>query len=300
VDEVLLKRTSDLYGHLRAVFFSPEDLAFFTGGPATRRRILDLGMCQQEPQMVRVLLEYRKTLKQRNTLLRTGTDSPQTRHLVHAWDHELARLGAWVTFARGRYALDLLEKAQNYYQTLSNRTEHLQGAYRTTCLKKSFISMNDLPTRSEMETLYLSVLEQTFTRDLAQRLTLTGPHRDDLVLAIGEASAERYASQGQRRSIVLSLKLAERDLLSTPLSGEDTPGPCNPSNENLALSRCQSPILLVDDVTHEMDRERCRLFLELITTSGQVFLTFTEPEAHRGLIQEATIWEVEGGKVSRG
>lgn len=278
VDETSLKRSSDLYGHLRAVFFSPEDLEFLSGGPISRRHTLDLGMCQRHPAMVRVLLDYRKTLKQRNAVLRTADTSLTTRHLVRAWDQELSRLGGEIIHTRATYSLDLLEHTQQHYAELTQMNEEVTGTYRSTGSRQTWGAPGEVPSQEELRTAFAQQLEASLERDLAQHQTLSGPHRDDLYLEVGGSSAERYASQGQRRSVVLSLKLAERDLLTNP---------------------ADAPILLVDDVTHEMDLGRCRRFIDKVTQEGQALLTFTEAEAHRGLLGDVTRWRVEGGVWTR-
>jgi DNA replication and repair protein RecF len=274
VDGEPLRRISDLYGNLRAVFFSPEDLEFLAGGPAARRRTLDLSLCQRQPAMVRALLDYRKTLKQRNALLKTA-DAPT---MVRAWDRELARLGARVIEGRAIHALDILDRTAFHYLELTRTNETLAGLYRSSGTKQTWSEASEIPTQADLERLFLVQLGQTLERDLALKTTSCGPHRDDLVLEIAGVSAERYASQGQRRSAVLSLKLAERDLLAE--GGEP-------------------PILLVDDVTHEMDAGRCQQFLQKITSEGQALLTFTEEDKARALLPGATRWLVTEGRFSR-
>lgn len=276
VDEKPLRRVSDLYGILRAVFFSPEDLEFLSGGPIIRRRTMDLGLCQQNPPLVRVLLDYRKALKQRNTLLRQGDSSTATHNLVKAWNPELIRLGTRILSARAEYTLRLIEKAAEYYATITATRETLTGSYRSNTAHQAWRKIDDIPDEESLKQFFEIGLNESAEKDFVHRQTHTGPHRDDIILEVCGKSAERYASQGQRRSIVLALKLAERDLLTNP---DD------------------SPILLVDDVTHEMDMARCSRFLENICTSGQVFLTFTETESHRGLVKNASEWHVEDGVI---
>ncbi|NUN96373.1 MAG: DNA replication/repair protein RecF [Candidatus Omnitrophica bacterium] len=276
LDGEALARSSDLYGNLRVVFFAPEDLEFLAGGPTFRRRMLDLSLCQRFPHMVRVLLDYRKALKQRNSALRGGDSSVSGKALVRAWDRELARLGALVIHSRASHALELLDQTAGHYHDLTLSAEVLSGEYRSSGTRAAWSTSQGVPLLAEIEAAFLETLVANLDRDLAYRLTTCGPHRDDLVLRIDGRTAEKYASQGQRRSIALSLKLAERDLL---------------------LERDEPPILLVDDVTHEMDIARCTRFLEKVSSAGQALLTFTEEEAHRGVVREATRWRVSEGEV---
>lgn len=272
-----LGRASDLYGIIKAVFFSPEDLEFLSGGPTVRRRLLDLGLCQKDPPMVRLLLDYRKALKQRNALLKTATPVAGLRPLIHPWDREVARLGSRIVARRGRYALDLLKSAGRHYAELTDSAESLTGTYRSAGTRETWRLAEEVPGEEQIEQALIENLEAGLDRDVNLKQTHAGPHRDDFHLDISSLSAERFASQGQRRSAVLALKLAESDLL---LDGEE------------------KPVLLVDDVTHEMDAGRCQRFLEKITTLGQAFLTFTETESVRGLPGGAHIWRVAAGNYS--
>lgn len=276
LDGEALAKSSDLYGNLRVVFFAPEDLEFLAGGPTFRRRMLDLSLCQRFPHMVRILLDYRKVLKQRNSALRVGDPSVSGKALVRAWDRELARLGALVIHSRASHALELLGHAASHYHALTLSAEALSGEYRSSGTRAAWSNSPGIPLLADLETAFQETLVGALDRDLAYRLTTCGPHRDDLVLRIDGHTAEKYASQGQRRSIALALKLAERDVL---------------------MERDDPPILLVDDVTHEMDIARCARFLEKVSSEGQTLLTFTEEEAHRGIVKEATRWRVTKGEL---
>ena len=276
-DDAPLARMSDLYGHLRAVFFSPEDLTLVSGSPSLRRRMLDLGLCQKQPEMVRALLAYRKVLKQRNALLRKGDGQPNFAETLRAWDAELVKTGAPIIRKRAEYSLRLMKRTVGHYSELVEAAEELSGVYRATGTHQSWRQASEIPPEEDIEREFLEQLEKNWEKDRLHRATTLGPHRDDLHLLVSDHSAGKYASQGQRRSIALSLKLAERDLLSEGI---------------------EPPILLVDDVTHEMDAGRCRRFLEKLAQDGQALLTFTEAEGHPGLSSETPVWNVENGRFS--
>jgi len=279
LDGEILQKSADLYGHLRAVFFSPEDLEFVTGSPSVRRRVLDLGLCQKLPKMIGHLLDYRRVLKQRNAALKQHARSKELPRLLQAWEPQLVQEGAAILRERAMYTLQLLEHSAGYYNHLTGSEEDLKGEYRSSGTREHWKKPEDIPSVGALEEAFLQVLRAHFDRDVSMKTTTCGPHRDDVVLSISGSSAHRYASQGQKRSIALSTKLAERDLL---VEGEDT------------------PILLVDDVTHEMDQSRCERFFEKILSDSQVFLTFTEATAHRGLLDSSVVWRVEKGRVTSG
>lgn len=281
VDGQLLKRSSDLYGYLKAVLFSPEDLIFLGGSPADRRRMLDIGLSQRQPQAIQLLLAYRQALRQRNALLKRlafgdsrNSTSSQRDQMLNPWDRELAKLGGQLTAARCGYALELAHQAATYYARLTNSAETFTAEYRSSLGRHGWSRVSQLPGIEALTQTMLERLAEGQPRDLNQGATLVGPHRDDLLIKIAGRSAMRFASQGQRRSVVLAMKLAERDLLS---------GPDDP------------PLLLVDDVTHEMDQHRCKEFLSCLEAQGQVFLTFTEKAMARGSLADATAWSVKDG-----
>ena len=277
LDGEVLQKSADLYGHLKAVFFSPEDLEFVTGSPNIRRRALDLGLCQKKPRMIGHLLDYRRALKQRNAILKQNLRSRESAHLLQAWEPLLVQEGAIVLRERARYCLDLLRLTAGYYSHLTQSLEELRGEYRASATRDHWKDPEEIPDLKTLENTFLQNLRVHLDRDLALRTTTCGPHRDDIVLTISGSSAHRYASQGQKRSIALSAKLAERDLL---VEGQE------------------SPVLLVDDVTHEMDQGRCVRFFEKILSNSQVFFTFTETLGHRGLLEGGTVWRVEGGRIT--
>jgi DNA replication and repair protein RecF len=275
LDGQQLSRSSDLYGHLRAVFFSPEDLEIVSGGPGHRRRLLDLGMCQKYPEMVQVLLDYRRALRQRNALLKgRHNDRSSLAATLQSWDPQLANLGGQIIKRRAVYALSLIESAQTHYSAITGTGEDLTGEYRCTGTRESLKEVVQIPDVTDLQADFLENLSGNLDHDLTMKATTAGPHRDDLNLRVAGISATRYASQGQRRSVALAVKLAEGDLL---------------------IDNDDPPILLVDDVTHEMDAGRCSRFLERVAGRGQTFLTFTEMSEKTAPLDEKRVWEVEAG-----
>jgi DNA replication and repair protein RecF len=275
LDGQQLARSSDLYGHLRAVFFSPEDLQIVSGGPGDRRRLLDLGMCQKHPEMVQVLLNYRRALRQRNALLKgRHTDRGSLLAALRSWDPQLAKLGSQIIRKRAVYSLNLIESAQAHYAVMTGTDEDLVGEYHCTGTRENLKEVTAVHSLTDIEEAFLENLSGNLDHDLAMKATTVGPHRDDIHLKVAGISATRYASQGQRRSVALSVKLAEADLL---------------------IDNDDPPILLVDDVTHEMDAGRCSRFLERVVGHGQTFLTFTEMSEKTAPLETDHVWEVEGG-----
>ena len=205
LDGQQLARSSDLYGHLRAVFFSPEDLEIVSGGPGDRRRLLDLGMCQKHPEMVQVLLNYRRALRQRNALLKgRHIDQGALAATLRSWDPQLANLGGQIIRKRAVYALNLIESAQAHYSAITETGEDLTGEYRCTGTRENLKEVAQISSVADLQKAFLENLSGNLDHDLAMKATTAGPHRDDINLKVAGISATRYASQGQRRSVALS------------------------------------------------------------------------------------------------
>ena len=244
---VPLPSQSALAGEIYAVVFSPVHLSLVKDGPEVRRRFLDLAICQLMPRYVDILSRYNRILRQRNALLkelRFGNISygPQT---LEVFDDALSKTAVSVIRARQRYISRLAQAAGDIYQGISRENETMTLRY-----------LSGIPPLEELSSQQiLSHLRQNRQADIAAAATLYGPHRDDLGIDIDHNAARSFGSQGQQRSCILSLKLAESIII------EETTG--------------QSPIILLDDVMSELDRSR-RDYLLNHLQGKQVFITCCE------------------------
>ena len=237
------RRLGDLIGHLLLVSFSPEDLDLVRGGPQERRRFLDVLLCQHEPAMIDVLRRYRLALRQRNAALRWslgGEEEP----LLDAYEATLAEAGATLWFRRRALVEKLAPLAAGFYTEIGGGAEVLTLALsgRAESPESPSLLTETMVTR----------LRASRVRDRENGLTSVGPHRDDLLLFLTEKSVRDFASQGQKRSVALALKLASARLL------EETAG--------------LPPILILDDVFAELDPGRRERFGALVAGSGQAFI----------------------------
>lgn len=266
------KRLSDLLGNFSVVAFSPEDLDLIRGGPQLRRRYLDVLLCQFSRPYLEALRHYNGALKQRNSLLKqmggrrggnageTGEASedgveneeervaePASRYgsdVLDAYDAPLVEQGARITLLRRRALSELVPLAAENYRFIADAGEEL------TLRLAGSVS----PSEDEAE------LKEAFRRKLASLRvaeretgqTLAGPHREDLAIDLAGRPARDFGSQGQKRSVALSLKLASASLL------EGKQG--------------HPPILLLDDVFAELDETRRRRIGERVREKGQVFI----------------------------
>jgi DNA replication and repair protein RecF len=246
-------------GRARVVTFVPADLELAAGPPARRRALLNAALAQRSPVYYDALAQYTKFLAQKNAMLRGMI--PFERALLDTYDERLIATGTELVIARRRYVAALGRRAQDAYaQVAADADGPLEVRYLPDVDESQFAE-RFLATRSA---------------EIARKRTLVGPHRDDLGLSLGGKALAAFGSQGQQRSAVLALKVAEYSVR------DDEDG--------------ESPLMLLDDVLSELDAFRKSAFLEAIDGVEQAFVTATEPPA--GLRAAAT-YRVAAGSVER-
>ncbi|QEY35202.1 DNA replication/repair protein RecF [Caproiciproducens galactitolivorans] len=256
---VPLKRASGLIGRFFAVLFSPEHLSLVREGPSFRRNFIDAALCQVKPGYAALLSRYNRTLVQRNALLKEIPRHSALLDTLDVWDERLAALGESVMKGRAGYLEKIRGPAQKIYAGISQNKENIQLEYQK--------SAEDLK-----QALYASRRD-----DIATGHTNFGPHRDDMEITIDSLSARTFGSQGQKRSVVLALKLAEAELLFRE-TGE-------------------RPVILLDDVMSELDSGRQDYLLNHLTDC-QVFITCCEPDAVKQL-RDGILFFMDGGVLSK-
>ncbi len=256
------RSTSAWHQTVRMVLFHPGDLVLASGSADKRRAFLDRMLEQMDPIYGSTLTSYEKALRSRNRLLK---EERTDRRSVRAYDAILSKAGAVVGQARRRLIEDLAPRVVRAFSEVFAGDTPLGVRY--------------LPRVEPTEEAIAEALERSFDKDRARGFTVEGPHGDDLELQLHEVGARHHGSQGQHRTIVLALKTAELDLLSERTG--------------------RVPILLLDDVSSELDRSRNRRFFEVLSqTGGQVFLTTTHPEFIL-LEQDRVDFQVDRGQVTR-
>lgn len=269
------KRLSQFVGTLNVVLFAPEDLDLVKGSPANRRRFLDMELGQISPVYLHELVQYQRLLKQRNLYLKQLMKG-QARDVLYleVLTEQLAIAGANIVLFRKDFVRQLEEWAAPLHRQISQELEELTIGYKTPLSLKEGM---------EKDGVYLLIMEEYKRvkgreRELGQ--TLFGPHRDDLTFRINGRDVQTYGSQGQQRTTVLSLKLAEIECMKEVLG--------------------EYPVLLLDDVLSELDDERQTHLLKTIEKKVQTFLTTTSLDGiKRNKIDEPTIFHVSAGKVER-
>ncbi|MFI7103858.1 DNA replication/repair protein RecF [Streptomyces sp. NPDC050161] len=263
-------RPRDVLGIVRTVLFAPEDLALIKGDPGERRRFLDELITARSPRMAGVRSDYDRVLKQRNTLLKTAALA--RRHggrqmdlsTLDVWDQHLARAGAELLAQR----LDLIAALQplvdKAYEQLAPGGGPVGLDYRGSAGE----AMADASTRQELYGVLLEALGGARKNEIERGVTLVGPHRDDLLLKLGQLPAKGYASHGESWSYALALRLASYDLLRS--EGEHAVGL---SPEGGGERRVGEPVLVLDDVFAELDARRRERLAELVAPGEQVLVT---------------------------
>jgi DNA replication and repair protein RecF len=253
------RRAVDLPGLFRVTLFWPDDLNLVKSGPEHRRRLLNQMLVQVEPGYARSLGRYARVVEQRNSLLKQVAMGEQPPSALEVWDLELARLGGEIVMARSRAMEALAVGAASAHAAISGG-ERLELEY--------------LGPPQDL----LGAVENSRAEDLRRGSTSVGPHRDDILVRLAGRDARGFASQGQQRTAVVSVKLAEADLVGR-MTGE-------------------RPVLLLDDVLSELDGERRKALLESLREPGQVVITSVEAEPFpASVIGRSVVRCIQAGQV---
>jgi DNA replication and repair protein RecF len=266
----------ELSGEFCAVIFSPEHLGLVKEGPALRRRFIDAAICQMIPRYASAVLEYKKALTQRNALLKDITQHAELLDTLDIWDEKLCKTGAHIIFTRLRYLKKLGAKASEIYEGIAKNGETLTLDYLSSQETKYDCDLSDPPAaRTLINRALLEAMENSRAADIDNGYTHAGPHRDDLQIFIAGISAKTYGSQGQQRSAVLALKLAEAAVLSESIG--------------------EPPVLLLDDVMSELDHTRQDYLLNNIQ-GMQVFITCCYTP-WQGELKNCRLFEMDAGRL---
>lgn len=247
-----LRRQIDFLGSLNTVQFSSLDLELVRGAPEFRRLWLDGLLIQLEPVYAHILQQYNQVLRQRNALLKVIRNSESREEISESqlalWDAQLAAMGSRVTRRRARVLQRLAPLAQTWHSQISGKTEKLEVTY------SPHIKWSE-DDAHKVQSAFLAHIAQRRVAERQQGRTLVGPHRDEINLTINQTLAKSYGSQGQQRTLVLALKLAELQLIEQVVG--------------------EPPLLLLDDVLAELDLNRQNQLLEAIQDRFQTLITTT-------------------------
>lgn len=259
INGIKINKSSELIGNLNIVIFSPDDILILKQAPSLRRKFLDILISQLKPNYVHVLSEYNKVLEQRNALLKSKKVDT-----IDIWNEQLATLNEKIYDYRKYYIEKLQEKLLLIHPKVTNEKENIKIIYKT---------------KFEDKEKFLNLLEKNLTFDLYKGYTGVGAHRDDFEVYINENLLNVYGSQGQHRTAILSLKIAELEILKEQIG--------------------ENPVLLLDDVTSELDLERINLIFSEIQ-EYQVFITCTDAGIitnHECLTNNLKLYKINNGNL---
>lgn len=239
---------TDIIGKFRAVLFIPSHISLVRDKPESRRKFIDAAICQLKPSYTKIIVTYNRILKQRNALLKDISRENIGLDILDIWNLKLAKIGAQIIAERIKYLGQLESDASKINSEVSNSKEYLKVVYFTTLKEKSLKNESE----SKIEAYMISRLEETTFSDIKRGFTSVGPHKDDLELFLQDKSLKLFGSQGQQRSAVLSLKLAEASVLERNIG--------------------EPPVILLDDVMSELDEYRKSYVISKIK-NRQTFIT---------------------------
>ena len=268
----IAKRSTDMMGSLRVVLFWPDDLQLVKGPGEGRRRFLNTLLSQIDPDHARELTRYGHLLEQRNALLRAIREGRQPIDGLDYWTNALAESGAAIMVERQRRLLELQPIAAAFHRELSDDRERLDLRYRPAGIR-----IGEAPLELVSEQLKLAMRDAR-DEEIGRGQTAVGPQRDDIEVWLDEHEARLFASQGQQRSAVLSLKLAELHYLAE-VTGEQ-------------------PVLLLDDVMSELDPARRERLLAALQPGPQALITAADlNDLPKSILERAAVFRVDQGAI---
>ena len=262
-----LKNYKELYSGLNVVIFAPDDLKIVKEGPSQRRDFMDVGISKVKPVYSYNISRYNKILFQRNNLLKSNKFKKDLINLLDVFDMQIASIGTSIILERQKYVEQLSKIANTTHKNISSNAEELELEYTT--------NVPILENKSEMEKSYLNKLKENFKRDAECGTTEIGPHKDDIYMTINNKEVRTYGSQGQQRTVVLSLKFSEVELIK--------------------IERGMYRVLLLDDVFSELNEER-RDYLIGLFKDMQTFITVTDAIDLKSMADlDKSIFYIENG-----
>lgn len=240
INDIKVKKMSDILGKIYVVLFTPQDINILKNDPSKRRRFLNIMISQLRPMYVHILNKYNKTLEQRNNYLKQIKYENKSVEMLDIWDEQLVELGKKIYIYRKEFLEKINTKIKNIHLITTQNKENIEIKYKSNIID---------------EDNYLIELKNKRNSDIQKGYTSVGIHRDDFDIFINNENISIYGSQGQQRSSIISLKLAEAETIYEEIE--------------------EYPIILLDDFMSELDKKRIKGFIENIK-ENQVIITSTE------------------------
>ncbi len=273
INEVPINKIGELMGFFNAVIFSPEDLNLIKEGPVQRRKFINVCISQLRPNYFYYLQQYIKILNQRNNLLKSLNFNKSLIDTLPIWDEKLIDCGSRIISSRLIFIEKIRDISKEIHKNITRDKEKLKIEYKTN------IGIHDDNSKDieHIKEIFKKKLERNRQREINYGMTLIGPHRDDMNFYINDIQVKKYGSQGQQRTVVLSLKMAEMELIKEELG--------------------EYPVLLLDDIMSELDKNRQDYIMNNIM-NRQVIITCTEINGFN-INKKNYIYRIENGKIYR-
>lgn len=272
INGVKYKNLSELQEYLRVVLFSPDDLRIIKGAPSDRRHYLDMVMCQQERNYPKLIKDYERIVSQRNNLLKEIHYHKPKQQELDIWNMYLAEYGSHIIYRRLQFLKKLIPIARKVQRELTEQTEKFTVTYHC-----SIGAIGDF-SREEIRELFFNIIKKRQGEEVVRGTTLWGPHRDDLIFYLNGTDLKKYGSQGQQRTGILSLKMAELTTFYNRYG--------------------EYPLLLLDDVMSELDESRRKYLMQMVKKNEiQTIITGTNIEFLTEKIADNEIYSIKEGKI---
>ena len=270
INGVTAKNSAALSDVLHTVFFSPEDLYLIREGAAARRRFMDISLSQLRPRYAEALAEYNRLYDHKTRILRDSEDHPQLLSMLPDFNERLCAVGAVLIGYRAKFCAALAEHAKQAHAECSGGREEMELHYQTVKTVE-----DPFAPHAQLVSALQEHQRTHFDAEVASRLCLSGPHKDDIEVLVNGRSARQFCSQGQVRTAALALKLAEREIHKNAIG--------------------EYPVMLLDDVLSELDVKRQEFVLNRIA-GGQIFITCCENDRLAAL-EAGKVFHISGGEV---
>ena len=275
IDNIKKSKMSDMLGEVNVVIFSSSDIEMIKGEPEQRRHFMNIEISQIYPNYALNLGEYKKTLVQRNAVLKLANENPEKNHIdiLEEYDKRLSFYGANIIEKRFEYTQKLFTYAKEFFSEIT-QNEEIEFKYSP---HPKIINKDDFHSEKLREIIFKKLFERREI-DMRTQNTSTGPHRDEIEMFVDNLSVRNYGSAGQQRSCAISLKMAEIQIIKE-ISGE-------------------YPVVLLDDIMSELDKDRRKTVIKSACENSQTFITTTHlEEDEKQMFENAKIFYLENGAL---
>lgn len=271
INDKIVYKMSDYIGKFNITLFSPDDLLIVKGDSSYRRRFMDNLFSQIDLEYLKYLIDYFKVLKQRNQLLKMVKNNFQNDSSLDPWDEQLVSLSSIIYKKRSEKVKYLTEICNKIHKLLNNE-EDLSVVYKDTICS----GIDEL--EADYEIVFKNKLKRARVEEINRGTSLLGSHRDDLEIKINNINTKIFGSQGQKRSVAISMRMGEAEILKNELK--------------------EYPVLLLDDIFSELDENRKTDLLSIIDNRSQVFITGTQIHDFGRLTNNADVFQILNGEIS--